>query len=72
MPDDSQTLTTIRSQTLALLAQITAQPKPSYSIDGQQVSWESYLRQLQEVVDWCDARLRDCEPHEETTQGVCP
>lgn len=47
----------IRSQTLAIIAEITAQPKPDYSVDGQSVSWNDYLAQLQKTVDWCDRRL---------------
>lgn len=55
---------TIRSQTLALIAEITEQPKPSYTIDGQSVSWSDYLVRLRETVDWCDrilAREEICE-----------
>lgn len=29
-----------------LIASITANPKPSYSINGQSVSWGEYLKQL--------------------------
>lgn len=28
------------------LKEVTAKPKPSYSIDGQSVSWESYTQML--------------------------
>ncbi len=67
MPDDSEILRTIRSQTLQLLTDITAQPKPTYQIDGQSVSWESYLGRLQRTVDWCDAKLAGDEPFEFVT-----
>lgn len=33
---------------IATITDITASPKPSYSIDGQSVSWESYLGRLVE------------------------
>ena len=41
MPADIEQITTIKSQTLARIAEITAQPKPTYQIDGQLVSWGS-------------------------------
>lgn len=60
---------TIRSQTLTLITEITVQPKPSYSIDGQTVSWTDYLAQLQKTVDWCDRQLAAEEPVEIVTQA---
>ena len=57
MPTDLEQIAQIRTQTLALLAEITASPKPSYALDGQQVSWGDYLVRLQQTVDWCDRRL---------------
>jgi len=41
-------LVTARNNIAALLKDITANPKPDYSIDGKSVSWGSYLTQLQE------------------------
>jgi hypothetical protein len=69
---DSETIATIKSQTLALISDITANPKPSYSIDGQQVAWNEYLRQLQTTVEWCDRRLATAEPLELHTTGYTP
>ena len=37
MPSDLEQIQTIRSQALALIADITANPKPSYTLDGQSV-----------------------------------
>lgn len=34
------------AQIAAQIRDITANPKPSYSINGQSVSWESYLSML--------------------------
>ena len=48
---------TIRSQTLSIIAEVTANPKPTYSIDGQAVSWTEYLAQLQKTISWCDDML---------------
>jgi len=67
---DAETIAAIRSQTLALLATLTENPKPSYAIDGQSVSWAEYLARLQATVDWCDAQLAAAEPFEEHTRGL--
>ena len=69
MPTDTERLTAIRTQTLARMAEITAAPKPSYDIDGQQVAWTEYLRQLQQTVDWCNERLAGSAPFEFQTQA---
>ncbi len=69
---DFQIIAAIRSQTLALMAQITAAPKPSYTLDGQTVSWADYLRQLQLTVDWCNRQLAGEEPFEVRSTGYTP
>jgi len=48
---------TIKNQTLTMIAEITANPKPSYSIDGQSVFWSDYLKQLRLTVEWCDQQI---------------
>ena len=50
MPSDAEQIAVIKRQTLALIAAITADPKPTYQIDGQKVSWGEYLGQLQATV----------------------
>ena len=57
MPSDIEQITLIKTQTLARIAEITAEPKPTYNIDGQKVDWGDYLKQLQTTADWCDAQL---------------
>lgn len=69
MANDVEIMATIKSQTLQLIADITAAPKPTYHVDGQSVSWESYLARLQQTVDWCDAHLCGGEPFEFHTRG---
>ncbi|MDD4268762.1 MAG: hypothetical protein PHN77_11070 [Thermoguttaceae bacterium] len=69
MPSDFEQLRTIRSQALAAIAEITASPKPSYTIDGQSVSWNSHLRRLRQTVDWCDRKLAGEEPFEISSQA---
>ena len=60
---------TIRIQTFALIAEITAQPKPTYTIDGQSVAWADYLERLQKTVDWYDRQIADAEPVEIVSQA---
>jgi hypothetical protein len=69
MPTDAEQIATIKTQTLAIIATITASPKPSYNIDGQQVSWGDYLKQLQETVAWCDKQAAGETPYEHHTIG---
>ena len=69
MPSDIQQFVTIKSQTLARMAEITAQPKPTYQIDGQLVAWGDYLTQLQRTVDWCNEMLAGEQPFEIQSQG---
>jgi len=52
------------------LADLRANPKPTYSIDGQTVSWTDYVRALQETVDWCDAKLIGLAPFEIQSQAT--
>jgi hypothetical protein len=60
----------IKSQTLTTIAELTANPKPSYSIDGQTVQWTDYLKQLRLTVEWCDQQMAQSEPGvEEITVG---
>lgn len=59
----------IKTQTLARIVEITAEQKPTYNIDGQSVSWTSYLKQLQETVAWCDQQLSSEDPFEVHTQS---
>lgn len=70
MPSDTEQLRTIKSQTLTRIAELTAQPKPTYEVDGQSVSWNEYLRRLQATVDWCDRQLVGQEPIEIHSQAV--
>jgi len=69
MSVDTEQITLIKSQTLARIVEITAQPKPTYQIDGQTVSWADYLTRLQNAVDWCNAKLASEQPVEFRSQG---
>lgn len=70
MNGDAQQIQTIRSQTLAQLEQLRAEPKPTYWLDGQRVHWQQYAESLQKTVDWCDRKLAELEPFEVRSQGV--
>ena len=54
MSTEAEQIALIRTQTLTQLEQLRASPKPSYSIDGQNVSWTDYAKSLQQTIDWCD------------------
>lgn len=69
MATDAENIATIKSNTLAVIAEITTSPKPSYSIDGQSVSWGDYLAKLQNTVQWCNEQLSGEEPFEVVSQG---
>ncbi len=69
MSTDLEQIAAVKSQTLARIAEITAQPKPTYNIDGQTVAWAEYLKQLQQTVDWCDRKLAAAEPFEFESRG---
>jgi hypothetical protein len=68
---DYEQIALIKTQTLARIAEITAQPKPTYQIDGQMVAWGDYLHQLQQTADWCNAQLAAQSPTEVQSQGFC-
>ncbi len=70
MPSDLEQLQAIKSQTLAIIAELTANPKPTYYLDGQTVSWNDYLATLQATVDWCERKLAGEEPFEIHSQGM--
>jgi hypothetical protein len=67
---DVQQIQSIRSQTLAQLGSLRADPKPSYWIDGQRVLWQEYADSLQRTIDWCDQKLTEYQPFEVRSQGV--
>jgi hypothetical protein len=70
MPTDREQLETIKSQTLAQLVTLRANPKPTYNIDGQTVSWTAYLSSLERTVEWCNAQLGGLDPAEVHTRGT--
>lgn len=69
MPTDLENLKTIRSQILTELASITAQRKPTYSVDGQTFSWNDYRSRLLSDLREVDEMIAAAEPLEERTQA---
>lgn len=69
MPSDAEQVATIKTQTLARIAEITAAPKPTYDVDGQKIAWSDYLKQLRRTVDWCNEKLAGEEPFEFSSRG---
>ena len=67
---DSEQIQTIRSQTLAQLESLRADPKPTYWLDGQRVDWQQYAESLERTIDWCDRKLAEYEPFEVRSQGM--
>lgn len=67
---DVQYIESIRSQTLAQLDELRANPKPTYWLDGQRVQWQEYAESLERTIDWCDRKLAEYEPFEVRSQGV--
>lgn len=64
-------LTTAREQLAARLVEITASPKPSYTIDGQHVSWHSYQQQLTGQIERLNRLIQqESGPFEHRSQAV--
>jgi hypothetical protein len=60
-----------KANVAAILAQITADPKPSYSIDGQSVSWESYFSMLTGKLEALNKLIQvEGGPFEQKTQAL--
>ena len=50
-------LQTIKAQLLARIVEITAEPKPNYTIRNQTISWQSYLDSLFSKVKEIDTMI---------------
>ena len=66
---DVDTLKTIKTQTLAILEEITADPKPTYMLDGQSVSWTAYHRMLFDQIESLNKQIAAEEPFEVQSYG---
>lgn len=71
MATDAENLLTIRSNLLAKLAEISADPKPSYSINGQSVSWDQHRQSLLNEVKMINEQLAAITgPYEVVHEGI--
>lgn len=71
MATDSDNLATIQSNILATLATESANPKPSYNINGQSVDWNGYRAALmQQLKDLQAMRPMVDGPWEVAIEGM--
>lgn len=69
MPTDTSQIEAIRNQALTQIEQVRANPKPSYSVDGQRIDWQQYVDSLLRTVDWCDEKIAAASPYELRSRG---
>ena len=66
---DVDQIAKIKSQTLATIATITADPRPNYKVDGREYQWGDYLKSLMDTVAWCDQQINANSPYEIASRG---
>lgn len=64
-----ENLTTARDNIAARLAEITAQPKPSYDVDGQRVEWNDYFKALTDQLAKLTETINGASIYEEQSIG---
>ena len=70
MASDADNIATIRSNLYAYLATESANPKPSYTIDGQQVDWNQMRQAILAQIDSLNQQLAAATgPWESVVQG---
>ena len=69
MPTTLENLQTTKSNIAALLVELTTNPKPTYSIDGQVVSWSEYFQMLTGQMKALNELINSEEPAEVRLQG---
>lgn len=62
-------LKTARDQIAVIIKEITVDPKPSYSIDGESYSWGEYLAQLMSQLNTLNDAIGASDPFEVTEYG---
>lgn len=70
MPTYLENLIAARDNVAANLADITATPKPNYTIDGQTVSWQSLFDSYLEHLERLDAQIAAADPFEIHSRGT--
>lgn len=69
MPTDLENLKTAFSNVCKQLADITENPKPTYNIDGQAISWGDHFRNLLAAKKSLAEAIQEHEPYEEIHYG---
>ena len=67
---EAATLATIKANILAQLQDLSANPKPNYNIDGQQVSWQSHFDSLMLSLERINMQINSSEPYEIVSRGT--
>ena len=71
MATDAENLRTARSNFIAKLAEVSASPKPSYIVNGQQFSWtEFYTFLTQQIAQIDNLIAAEDGPYEVQVEGV--
>ena len=70
MPSDVEQIRTIRTLTLAQLADMQTDPSAGYQFGSEDVTWAELVSRLEQTVDWCDAMLAAYEPFEVRSEGT--
>jgi len=72
--DYATNLETTRLNISKLIVELTENPKPSYSVNGQTIQWSAYMNMLTESLKRIKALIVegeiDTEPFEITSQGI--
>jgi hypothetical protein len=72
MSDYLQNLIAARDNVAAQLVEITADPKPSYSIDDQWIDWTTHFKALTDRLERLCAAIQAARPFELPTTGGTP
>lgn len=67
--DYLQDLIAARDNIAAQLVEITADPKPTYSIDDQWIDWDTHFKALTDRLDRLNASIQAIQPFELSTKG---
>jgi hypothetical protein len=70
MASDLENMQTALANVSAKIAEITANVKPSYSIDGQSVSWSEYYRSLMDTRKAIIDAINQAYPYIEVSQVI--
>jgi DNA-binding ferritin-like protein len=65
-----ENLETARDQCAERLVEITASPKPSYNVNGQQVSWTAYQQMLTKQISELNSLIAQGEPDTTPTEII--